>query len=334
MAKNLTYDEGIKERLGLLELRSLIGEIGTSRKSYMRAYTLVHLVIVSNVSPEETRHHERALSAQMCNIPTWFMQSSEIDRLVASLLWQLALRARTKVLFATYESHIITKCVDCLGEIVAHPNPTHGYHEVFTSFLHVVKTTGRVFAYMSRIVVTRMREAGCTQVIDLEDIAMLLWRDIVLRRLVSMRRNGQSLLHGLRMDDTASLPVDKLEEELSRRQHVFWQYDSKGNRQQLVQRKNEQEIQTFLIDTETTFVINPLINPFWTKSDHQHCCQQTRQVVAIILTIGTSGRGPLSNVNVASNMHIWFLVASFLVSGRPRYQRVNPVIITFINRTF
>eukprot|EP00040_Diaphanoeca_grandis_P034515 m.214250 g.214250 ORF g.214250 m.214250 type:complete len:323 (+) comp33171_c0_seq20:259-1227(+) len=322
MDKDLTYTAGV------LELRSILGGIGTSSESYMimtlRAYSLVHAVIESSVSPAEKMRHHQSLCASGYDSPQY-----ELDEISA-----LARKARTKVLFATYESHIITKCVDCLGEIVAHPNPTHGYHEVFTSFLHVVKTTGRVFAYMSRIVVTRMREAGCTQVIDLEDIAMLLWRDIVLRRLVSMRRNGQSLLHGLRMDDTASLPVDKLEEELSRRQHVFWQYDSKGNRQQLVQRKNEQEIQTFLIDTETTFVINPLINPFWTKSDHQHCCQQTRQVVAIILTIGTSGRGPLSNVNVASNMHIWFLVASFLVSGRPRYQRVNPVIITFINRTF
>jgi hypothetical protein len=121
--------------------------------------------------------------------------------------------------------------------------------------------------------------------------------------------------------------VDKPEEEFDRRQQIFWQYDSDGNRQQLdVQRKNEQEIQTFLIDTETAFV---LINPCWTKSDHQHCCQQTRQVVATILTIGTSGRGPLSNLNCESNMHVWLLVASFLVSGRPRYQRVNPATIDY-----
>jgi hypothetical protein len=107
--------------------------------------------------------------------------------------------------FAEYESRIISECVDCLGEIVTHPNPTHGYHEVFTSFLRVAKASQGVFAYMSRHHVARMRDSGCTQVIDLEDIAMLMWRDIVLRRLLSMRRNGQSLLHGLRMDDAASL---------------------------------------------------------------------------------------------------------------------------------
>jgi len=116
--------------------------------------------------------------------------------------------------------------------------------------------------------------------------------------------------------------VDKPDEELARRQRIFWQYNSDGTRQQLIQRETEQEIQAFLINTETAFA---LINPFWTKSCHQHCCQQTRQVVATILTIGTCDRGPLSNLDIEPNM--WLLIASFLVSGRPRYQRMDPLPI-------
>ena len=157
----------------LLELRSLLGEISTNRETYMRAYNLAYNIAVGS--------------------PRQFV------------IWKVKELARVKGLFSAYESHIIKECVHCLEEIVTHPNPTHRYHEVFTSFSRVAKATVGVFSYVTCHVIPRMRESGYTQVIDLEDIAMLMWRDIVLRRLLSMRRNGQPLLHGLRMDDAASL---------------------------------------------------------------------------------------------------------------------------------
>ena len=114
-------------------------------------------------------------------------------------------RARVNALFAEYESYILKECVRCLEEIVLHPTPIHWYHEVFTSFSRVAKATVGVFSYVTCHVIPRMRESGYTQVIDLEDIAMLMWRDIVLRALMSMRQNGQPLLDWVRIADAASL---------------------------------------------------------------------------------------------------------------------------------
>jgi hypothetical protein len=150
-------------------------------------------------------------------------------------------------------------------------NPLNGYTSVFTAYVSSMRVLHNLFAFLNRNYLPHAREVGrADHSLCIYDLAMLIWRDVVLRRCVDR----------LVRDATADGIVEYVVAVLESSKKMF--FDRGGNHTDPV-------IATFAelqqrLQAEP-IVFEPRVRSGWTKQSHHSCCASTRDAVRTLLLV-------------------------------------------------
>jgi hypothetical protein len=188
--------------------------------------------------------------------------------------------------------------------IVSHENPLMTYASALTAYASAVRVTNKLFGYVNRqlFVIHTIRNPDN---VAIGDTAMVIWRDVVLRRCIDHLVRDATRPRG-RADDVAAVL------ESSKKM-----YFGPNGGALLVEFATIVELQRRLEADPVRF--KPLVRPGWTKQSHRSCCVGTRDAVRTLLLVRqrlkvdpkSPARADLPRDGL---LDTWWLVAKFLPS--------------------